>query len=1069
MDPIDKTVALDRESFEVLRIIPDGPPLDSAAAGEHAGLRELPLREKLHAGSTGNRFIESELIGEGATAHVYSVRDVNCNREIAVKLLKPVPPAEYGESIERFISEASVVASLEHPSIIPVYDLDVDEDGSVYMSMRRVNGTTLRDYIRAVRDGESHPLIEDVNDLIQAFLKVCDALSFAHSKGHIHQDIKPDNIMIGEFGEVFVIDWGASSASNEELVLTPIYMSPQQAMGLVATAQDDVYCLGATLFHCLFGRFATDGETLPEIVEKKRRGVVRPPTAEEAADIAPQLVAIVEKALNADPTERYATIADFGQDLKQYQAGLAVQAYREGAPERFLRWYRSHAKVVWFTILLLLVTGIFCALQYREYLKGKSDWQLVMIEDFDQITAEKLEEDWQQYHSPDGWQAVPDPDEFYPDKGWQPRNGELLGHERHAYRDLTYGGSIPGDLRVEWDARFLHYNMDMNCFIGGEHRHDAYTFHISSFSIAGYIVLTKGYPYKTLDYCYAEPLESGRTYRLRMEIEDKTIRLFIDGKKVLEYWDYAAFSGPEHQTFGFDVCINSYTIDNVSVYTKPLPEKTSPLAVPDSFYQEDLFDKALMHYQSIRDTHPNTGLAAEALFGIANCHMQMKHWGTAVARFQQYIDEYPGTKLAPFARLQIAVIYMEQRDWSRAEQVLGELADTKPDDQLGKAALLQFGTRLEKSHEWSNSQFPDASDLPKINEIAPKIRYWATRFTVPTSNNTTLGSLGLRLNRLGMHHVVLREYKGQPEAQVTALRCSGRFEELLEQYPAFSNDHATALLCLGRHEDALAASPYYPRTALEALIQLGRFEEAMKRFPDRKPQIYKAMGRPEEILKCPDVRYDKNSWALIQLGREEEIVENGSPEYARFMSALALNRPDFVILEEIPLLLHAPARQVMASKALKQGRIEEVKPHLAELDILQKRHDYTRHWYYEGNDYAFDRFEFATFVRFVIGGQDQFRSRVEEDLNWLKDKLGNVPYTRIAYVAGKCDETMLKQEVPSIGVELELLRGMRAEVAGRPDDALEHYKSFRESLARDRLELFRFQDFLDWRIADLSE
>jgi len=153
-------------------------------------------------------------VGKGATSRVYAVRDRSLNRTIAAKFLRAAGGAGAGR--QRFLHEARVTAMLEHPGITPIHDIGLSRDGHLYFTMKNVVGGTLGDAIRAMRDGGAPPPeLRTPAGTVRVFLKLCDALAYAHHRGFVHQDIKPDNIMLGEFGEVLLLDWGSALAMLE--------------------------------------------------------------------------------------------------------------------------------------------------------------------------------------------------------------------------------------------------------------------------------------------------------------------------------------------------------------------------------------------------------------------------------------------------------------------------------------------------------------------------------------------------------------------------------------------------------------------------------------------------------------------------------------------------------------------------------------------------------------------------------------------------------------------------------------------------------------------------------------
>jgi len=229
--------------------------IDLTRFGESA---ELPEELTLRSDEAGPRFEVSGVVGSGGTSKVFALFDRSLTRTVAVKLLKR--RGRRTDTVRRrFVQEARVTALLEHPNIMPVHDIGVSPEGDVYFTMKRIVGCSLGDAIRAARKAEPVPdEFVSMDGRIRVFLKVCDALSFAHHKGYVHQDVKPDNIMLGDYGEVLLVDWGSAlaiqdlpSVTGTSMYGTPAYMSPEQARRELVDERSDVYCLGATMFHAL--------------------------------------------------------------------------------------------------------------------------------------------------------------------------------------------------------------------------------------------------------------------------------------------------------------------------------------------------------------------------------------------------------------------------------------------------------------------------------------------------------------------------------------------------------------------------------------------------------------------------------------------------------------------------------------------------------------------------------------------------------------------------------------------------------------------------------------------------
>ena len=217
---------------------------------------------------------------------VHRARDRNLLRTVAIKILDE-DVAKRRREVQRFVEEAQITGQLEHPGIVPVYEFGTDSGGSHYICMQYVRGLTLEQIIAEAGIERLAP--ERLADLLQIFVKVCDAVAFAHSRGVLHRDIKPSNIMVGAFGQVYVVDWGVARAGEQALVDddstvsvrrpdgfevdapgapvgTFAYMAPEQFTGETdLDIRVDVFGLGATLFHILAGRAPYQGSCVGAI------------------------------------------------------------------------------------------------------------------------------------------------------------------------------------------------------------------------------------------------------------------------------------------------------------------------------------------------------------------------------------------------------------------------------------------------------------------------------------------------------------------------------------------------------------------------------------------------------------------------------------------------------------------------------------------------------------------------------------------------------------------------------------------------------------------------------------
>jgi serine/threonine protein kinase len=307
----------------------------------------------------GPRYVRGGMVAYGGMGAIHEARQSAMGRKVAMKVMLH----SWDESgVKRFLDEARITGMLEHPNIVPVHEMGVDEEDQFFYTMKFVRGSTLAEVIAGLATGnaeaaEKYPLAT----LLTIFQKVCDAVAFAHSRGVWHRDLKPENIMIGDFGEVLVMDWGLAKESgfaalersaesaqptadaaptrtvDGTVMGTPAYMAPEQARGETAALdhRSDVYALGTILYEILHLQPAVRGETLEEVVQKVATGVIdapepRPAVHLPAHKVPASLEAVCRKAMAFEPERRYQEVQDLQADLTAYQSGFATSAESAG-------------------------------------------------------------------------------------------------------------------------------------------------------------------------------------------------------------------------------------------------------------------------------------------------------------------------------------------------------------------------------------------------------------------------------------------------------------------------------------------------------------------------------------------------------------------------------------------------------------------------------------------------------------------------------------------------------------------------------------------------------------------
>jgi tetratricopeptide (TPR) repeat protein/tRNA A-37 threonylcarbamoyl transferase component Bud32 len=338
-----------------------GGPEDTRTGGWPGNETAPPL--------VGSRYRPLRLHARGGLGEVFLARDEELAREVALKRIRR-PRAGDAASRRRFLREGEITGGLEHPGVVPVYGLTRDAEGEPCYAMRFVRGHTLSEAIARLHATPEAGRGLALRRLLARFVVVCQTMAYAHSRGVVHRDLKPANIMLGDYGETLVVDWGlakqmetappeqvadgggssdgAAWASGQttatgELLGTPAFMSPEQA----ARRQEDVgpasdlYSLGATLYALLTGRAPFTGDSVVEILRQAQQGAIVPPRQVQPATPRP-LAAICLKAMAREPAARYATAQALAADVERWLADEPVTACREPLRARLGRWARRH-------------------------------------------------------------------------------------------------------------------------------------------------------------------------------------------------------------------------------------------------------------------------------------------------------------------------------------------------------------------------------------------------------------------------------------------------------------------------------------------------------------------------------------------------------------------------------------------------------------------------------------------------------------------------------------------------------------------------------------------------------
>lgn len=371
------------------------------------------------------------LLGRGAMGEVFVARDEDLRRNVAFKRMYAHLAADPALA-RRFITEIQVTAQLDHPAIVPVYGMERGENGIDGYTMKLVRGRTLKEFMVEARGfaerDQKPPDNLSLHARIELFLQICEPLGYAHSRGVIHRDLKPDNIMVGPFGEVFVMDWGIarliggpepiSESTTEDndrtafgvVIGTPSYMAPEQAEGRndEMDGRSDLFSLGLILFELTTLRRARAGLKGPQVLVAAQQGALDPVRALSKRERVPrELSAIIRKATQKRRRDRYQDIEAMSADIRRFLRGDAVTAAADTAMQRLARWIGKHrdtsaALGLALVCLVFLVVGLgasggFVALEVSRDVAARRERQLSSVIASVSAQARLMDRQFQRY------------------------------------------------------------------------------------------------------------------------------------------------------------------------------------------------------------------------------------------------------------------------------------------------------------------------------------------------------------------------------------------------------------------------------------------------------------------------------------------------------------------------------------------------------------------------------------------------------------------------------------------------------------------------------------------------
>lgn len=576
-----------------------------------------------------------EKLHEGGMGAVYRAFDRDIRRNVALKMSSGDNPRTH----LRLIEEAQVTGQLEHPNIVPIHELGVNADGRLYFTMKLVEGRSLKEVIQQLRDNPDEPPPPEYsrNSLLLAFMNVCHAMAFAHSRGVVHRDLKPANIMLGKYGEVLIVDWGLAkpcknsshlpekplglsltadsptddtvSSLREDtgvditmdgmIVGTPAYMAPEQADGRVNDVDEitDIYALGAILYEIITLQRPVDGKNFNELLANIICGFITPPE-KVVQDIPRELSAITLKAMANKKEDRYQSAEEFRRDIQLFLEGRTVSAKEDSAWDTIVKLVKRNkiasisAAVIFALILISLVINVrerrFAEESFAKYKSEQKAREALIAKDYyerQRTWVKVFEDDFSDPNVEDRWNVVyvgyhlKDGNKKWtllpPDM--KVRDGELF-IQGGSPRALFLKQPISGDCAIEFECRqdSAHMN-DISCFIGARRGADPIILPYS-----GYLFQFGGYDNtrvilqsdgENLHQEFGSFIQRGKTHHVRAERIGERLLFIVNGDTIYDIREEIPLFGIDRDAVGLYGWAAPAVYDNVKVYEMGVPVK----------------------------------------------------------------------------------------------------------------------------------------------------------------------------------------------------------------------------------------------------------------------------------------------------------------------------------------------------------------------------------------------------------------------------------------------------------------------------------------------------------------
>ncbi|HUI92357.1 MAG TPA: protein kinase [Chitinivibrionales bacterium] len=598
--------------------IPDTPrslksSLDKGKLKIHNLLPSLE-RTYLPIGSIIGKYRIIEEIDRGGMAVVYKALQLDLDREVALKVL-PANITINRNFVERFLSEAHAVAKLNHPYIVNIHEVAV-ENNVYYLAMDYIPGVNLYYHLNY----QKPKLIE----VLEITAKLADALGYAHRQKIVHRDLKLNNVIMKDNVTPVLIDFGLAKALESEegtatktgeIMGSPAYMAPERLFGKGADARSDVCSLGIMLYEMLtFKNPYLD----PRSIHQTTMNVIDAspiPPRKLVMWLPPEIEAITLKAMHKDPDKRYQTMEEFAEDIRRYQKGEPVLANPPSLWSRLRHFVRKRWPFIAMFFLCVVFAGIFSYFRYAQSKRERPYWQLTYQKHFAGLA---IGDEWSQY-----------PGVSEKNEGWSAKNGELFSPSGASF--IRLDRRITRDERVEFDIRGVGNNFfNAGFFLYGSRPDSGYGFHLFRGPDAECGISFPGSTHLFSDY---NPLDlvPARHFHVVVECKENVITFRVNDLLVGKICDFFPPLGADHQAMGFFVNGSRCAIDNMKIYQYAIPMMPNATLIADRFAKHGAIETAIEEYQEMLTDFSSEPITQDIQLRIAECYIRLGKYDKAQA------------------------------------------------------------------------------------------------------------------------------------------------------------------------------------------------------------------------------------------------------------------------------------------------------------------------------------------------------------------------------------------------------------------------------------------------------